>query len=272
MHGYRRFPTAPSPGLFITTIVSLLVVLAALDRLQHSLQLRALPGRHVAWVDDDVRMRVRTDDGGGAPAWLRLLFVTTFLPGSYIFLTYATATGQVAYASSVACGDGFRDSSDYRYDRSDHVRMMGSTHHPTHHCDAATLARGGEHQATPQAISLPAGGPVANQTRVGCGPRAVTRHRTRTRVRAWRPGLACFTTSSSSAPSPSSASSGPRSIDSQHALELGALARAHVARVEHDVRVRVLRALSRPVCSTCSGFSMLISFAKSIKAAACRPA
>ena len=52
MHGYRRFPTPPSPGLvIITTIVSLLVVLVASDRLQHSLQLRALPGRHVAWVD-----------------------------------------------------------------------------------------------------------------------------------------------------------------------------------------------------------------------------
>jgi len=52
MYGYRRFPTPPSPGLvIITTIVSLLVVVAALDRLQHSLQLRAPPGRHLAWVD-----------------------------------------------------------------------------------------------------------------------------------------------------------------------------------------------------------------------------
>ena len=50
-----------------------------------------------------------SDDGGGAPAWLRLLFVTTFLPGSCILIlewaiTYATATGQVAHASSLACG------------------------------------------------------------------------------------------------------------------------------------------------------------------------
>ena len=47
--------TAPSPppsslGLVTTAIVSLLVVLAALDRQQYGLQLRALLGRHVAWV------------------------------------------------------------------------------------------------------------------------------------------------------------------------------------------------------------------------------
>jgi hypothetical protein len=57
----------PSPDLVVTTIVSLLVVLAALDREQHGLQLRALLGRHVARVNDDVGVLVLVLDR--AAAW-----------------------------------------------------------------------------------------------------------------------------------------------------------------------------------------------------------
>jgi hypothetical protein len=88
MDGYSRFPTAPSPGgLFITTIVSLRVVLAALDRLQHSLQLRALPGCHVARVYDDVRMRVRTDDGGRCAGLASIAF-RDHLPARLLHLSH----------------------------------------------------------------------------------------------------------------------------------------------------------------------------------------
>ena len=101
MHGYRRFPTAPSPGgLVITTIVSLLVVLAALDRLQHSLQLRALPRRHVTWVAMT----------GRCTGLASVAFRDHLPAGSCIFLTYATATGQVTSASSLACGTGLRST------------------------------------------------------------------------------------------------------------------------------------------------------------------
>ena len=57
--GHRARPDAPSAGLVITTTIAvLLVILAALDRLQHGLQLRPLPGRHVARVEDDVGVLV----------------------------------------------------------------------------------------------------------------------------------------------------------------------------------------------------------------------
>ena len=110
----------------ITTIVSLLVVLVASDPLQHSPSTaRAAWALNVAWVDDDVSVRVRSDDGGGAPAWLRLLFATTFLPDSCILmlewsLTYTTATGQVAHTSSLACGTPSAAHADITHARLHH--------------------------------------------------------------------------------------------------------------------------------------------------------